>query len=339
MVSTIISAVLRALRECTFTIEQGRITCLVGPNGAGKTTIFNVITGFLKPDEGSVAFRGRKLDGLRPQAIVHAGIARTFQNLRLFTDLTALDNVMVGIGSQFGEEPIGAIFRPLHTARAQTQRRETALATLEHVGLADRAHDLVRNLSYGEQKLLTVARVLATGAELLLLDEPASGLSAGALDAVMALLRRLQSEGKTLLVVEHNTRVVQQIADDVLFLHQGHLMAQGTPEHIISDPALAEIYFGGATVMLQLVWARRGLRREDGYLRCVVRAGAGTDPGVPRPQRCRKNHDAENGDGPAAAARRQAGVRRPTHRPVGRVAIASPWGCGCCPKAAAFSPT
>ncbi len=237
---------LRALRECTFTIGQGRVTCLVGPNGAGKTTIFNAITGFLKPDEGSVTFKGRKLDGLRPQAIVHAGIARTFQNLRLFTDLSALDNVMVGIGNQFGEEPVGAILRPLHTMRRQRRLRQEALATLDHVGLADRAHDTVRNLSYGEQKLLTVARVLATGAELLLLDEPASGLSAGALDAVMALLRRLQSEGKTLLVVEHNTRVVQQIADDVLFLHQGHLMAQGTPQAIISDPALAEIYFGGA---------------------------------------------------------------------------------------------
>jgi branched-chain amino acid transport system ATP-binding protein len=237
---------LRALQECSFAIEQGRITCLVGPNGAGKTTIFNVITGFLKPDEGSVTFRGRRLDGLRPQAIVHAGIARTFQNLRLFADLTALDNVMVGIARQFGEEPIGAIFRPVHAARAQRRRREEAIAILTHVGLADRAHELVRNLSYGEQKLLTIARVLATGAELLLLDEPASGLSAGALDAIMALLRRLQSEGKTLLVVEHNTRVVQQIADEVLFLHQGHLMAQGTPERIISDPALAEIYFGGA---------------------------------------------------------------------------------------------
>jgi ABC-type branched-subunit amino acid transport system ATPase component len=237
---------LHALQDCSFTIEQGRITCLVGPNGAGKTTIFNAITGFLKPDEGSVMFRGRKLDGLRPQSIVRAGIARTFQNLRLFADLTALDNVMIGIANQFGEEPLGAIFRPLHTARTQTRRRQEAIATLDRVGLADRAHDLVRNLSYGEQKLLTVARVLATGAELLLLDEPASGLSAGALDAVMGLLRRLQTEGQTLLVVEHNTRVVQQIADEVLFLHQGHLMAQGTPREIITDPALAEIYFGGA---------------------------------------------------------------------------------------------
>jgi len=237
---------LRALSDCSFIIEQGRITCLVGPNGAGKTTIFNVITGFLRPDEGSVTFRGHKLDGLRPQAIVHHGIARTFQNLRLFADLTALDNVLVGIAGQFGEEPLGAIFRPLHTARAQARRKAEALRTLEHVGLAARAADLVRNLSYGEQKLLTIARVLATGAELLLLDEPASGLSAGALDAVMALLRRLQADGKTLLVVEHNTRVVQQIADQMLFLHQGHLMAQGAPEQIISDPELAEIYFGGA---------------------------------------------------------------------------------------------
>jgi ABC-type branched-subunit amino acid transport system ATPase component len=237
---------LLALQDCSFTIVERRITCLVGPNGAGKTTIFNVITGFLKPDEGSVTFRGRSLDGLAPQAVVHAGIARTFQNLRLFADLTALDNVMVGLPRQFAEEPLGAIFRPLHAARTQGRRREEALGILSHVGLADRATERVRNLSYGEQKLLTVARVLATGAELLLLDEPASGLSASALDNIMALLRRLQNEGKTLLVVEHNTRVVQQIADDVLFLHQGRLMAQGTPQQIIADPALAEIYFGGA---------------------------------------------------------------------------------------------
>jgi ABC-type branched-subunit amino acid transport system ATPase component len=237
---------LHALRACSFDIEQGRITCLVGPNGAGKTTIFNAITGFLRPDEGHVTFRGQSLDGLRPQAIVHAGIARTFQNLRLFTELSALDNVLVGLPRQFAEEPLGAIFRPLHAARSLTRRREEALRILDHVGLADRARETVRNLSYGEQKLLTVARVLATGAELILLDEPASGLSAGALDAVMTLLRRLQGEGKTLLVVEHNTRVVQQIADEVLFLHQGHLMARGSPADIIADPALAEIYFGGA---------------------------------------------------------------------------------------------
>ena len=132
-----------------------------------------------------------------------------------------------------------------YARRAQAIRRLEALALLEPVGLAGRAGDLVRNLSYGEQKLLCIARILATGAELLLLDEPTSGLSGAALDSVMALLRRLQADGKTLLVVEHNTRVVQQIADEVLFLHQGHLMAQGSPQQITSDPALAEIYFGG----------------------------------------------------------------------------------------------
>ena len=237
---------LQALNDCGFTIEAGCITCLVGPNGAGKTTIFNVITGFLRPDTGSVSFRGRRLDGLTPQAIVRAGIARSFQNLRLFADLTALDNVMVALPGAFGEDPLGALFRPLHTARVEARRRAEAMERLEHVGLAERAGDRVRNLSYGEQKLLTVARLLATGAELLLLDEPASGLASGALDQVMALLRRLQAEGKTLLVVEHNTRVVQQIADQVLFLHQGHLLAKGPPQQIIADPALAEIYFGGA---------------------------------------------------------------------------------------------
>jgi branched-chain amino acid transport system ATP-binding protein len=237
---------LKALNDCSFTIQRGRITCLVGPNGAGKTTIFNVITGFLRPNSGSVTFKGQVLDGWKPQAIVAAGIARTFQNLRLFVDLTAVDNVLASLPAQTGEEPVGAIFRPFHTAAAQRRRREEALAILNRVGLPTRAGDFVRNLSYGEQKLLIIARVLATGAELLLLDEPASGLSAGALDGVMTLLRRLQDDGKTLLVVEHNTRVVQQIADDVLFLHQGHLMSQGSPEAIVNDPALAEIYFGGA---------------------------------------------------------------------------------------------
>ena len=237
---------LKALNDCSFTIQRGRITCLVGPNGAGKTTIFNVITGFLRPNAGSVSFKGQALDGWKPQAIVAAGIARTFQNLRLFIDLTAMDNVLASLPNQAGEEPVAAIFRPFHVASAQRRRRDEARVILDRVGLSHRANDFVRNLSYGEQKLLIIARVLATGAELLLLDEPASGLSAGALDGVMTLLLRLQDDGKTLLVVEHNTRVVQKIADDVLFLHQGHLMAQGPPEMIVNDPALAEIYFGGA---------------------------------------------------------------------------------------------
>lgn len=236
---------LQALRDCSFTVAKGRITCLVGPNGAGKTTIFNAITGFLAPDTGHVEFQGASLDGKTPQQIVRHGIACTFQNLRLFADLTARDNVLAGMQDHVGEDPLSAIFRPFHTARALAGKRQAAMAVLAHVGLEDRAETRVANLSYGEQKLLCIARILATGAELLLLDEPTSGLSGAALTEVMALLRRLQAEGKTLLVVEHNTRVVQQIADDVLFLHQGNLMAQGSPAEIIADPKLAEIYFGG----------------------------------------------------------------------------------------------
>jgi branched-chain amino acid transport system ATP-binding protein len=236
---------LQALDDCSFTVEPGRITCLVGPNGAGKTTIFNVITGFLRPDSGSVRFREQSLDGLGPQAIVRAGAARTFQNLRLFFELTVLQNVLVAMPESFGEEPLGALFRPFRTRRVDRARSAEAEQALAQVGLGARAHEIVGNLSFGEQKLLSIGRVLATGAELLLLDEPASGLDTEALDAVTALLRTLQQAGKSLLVVEHNTRVVQRIADDVLFLHQGRLLAQGAPEQIIADPALAEIYFGG----------------------------------------------------------------------------------------------
>jgi ABC-type branched-subunit amino acid transport system ATPase component len=237
---------LQALRDCSFSIGPGKIICLVGPNGAGKTTVFNAITGFLKADSGEVSFKEHRLTGKRPQAIVRLGVARTFQNLRLFTDLTALDNVVSALPDQFGEEPIGATFRPFRTSRAQKALRDKAAANLSDVGLSARSDDFVRNLSYGEQKLLSIGRVLATGAELLLLDEPTSGLSGDALESVMALLRRLRDQGRSQLVVEHNTRVVQQIADEVLFLHQGHVMAQGHPQTIIADPALAEIYFGGA---------------------------------------------------------------------------------------------
>ncbi len=145
---------LQALRDCSFSIGEGKIICLVGPNGAGKTTVFNAITGFMKADSGEVNFKDYQLTGKRPQAIVRLGVARTFQNLRLFTDLTALDNVVSALPSQFGEEPIGATFRPFRTARAQRASSEKAAAILSDVGLSARSGDFVRNLSYGEQKLL-----------------------------------------------------------------------------------------------------------------------------------------------------------------------------------------
>ena len=148
---------LQALRDCSFSIGAGKIICLVGPNGAGKTTVFNAITGFLKADSGEVSFKEHRLTGKRPQAIVRLGVARTFQNLRLFTDLTALDNVVSALPDQFGEEPIGATFRPFRTSRAQKALRDKAAAILSDVGLSARSDDFVRNLSYGEQKLLSIS--------------------------------------------------------------------------------------------------------------------------------------------------------------------------------------
>ena len=236
---------LQALDKCSFTIPRGKTTCLVGPNGAGKTTIFNVITGFLRPDEGTITFNGRVLNGLAPRQIIRGGIARTFQNLRVFEELTALDNVIVYLSGDEAVGPAAALARPFHTNAELKRKKERALKLLEDVGLAHKANDVPRNLSFGQQKLLCIARVLATGADLLLLDEPTSGLSQSALTNMVDMVHKLKEKGHTLLVVEHNTRMVQRIADEILFLDQGRLVAQGSPAKILSDPKLAEIYFGG----------------------------------------------------------------------------------------------
>lgn len=237
---------LQALDVCSFKVGRQRSTCLVGPNGAGKTTIFNVITGFVRPDQGSILYEGQGIDGRSPREIVRLGIARTFQNLRLFTEMTALENVMVYLRGDEATGPLEALVRPLRVNAALRRKRDAAHAFLEEVGLAHKAADTVRNLSFGQQKLLCIARVLATGAELLLLDEPTSGLSQSALTTMVDLVDKLRAQGRTLLVVEHNTRVVQRIADEILFLHQGRLIAQGEPAAILADPALAAIYFGAA---------------------------------------------------------------------------------------------
>ena len=236
---------LKALDDCSFVVAPKRTTCLVGPNGAGKTSVFNVITGFIRADEGRIRFQDRDITGLSRHEIVQRGIARTFQNLRLFDDMTAADNVVVCLGDESANGPLMAMLRPFHTNAVVRRKTEAAVAILEEVGLGHKAFAPVTSLSYGQKKLLCIARVLATGAELLLLDEPTSGLSAGALETMVEMVRKLKDGGKTLLVVEHNTRIVQKIADDVLFLHQGRLIASGTPAEIIENDELGRIYFGG----------------------------------------------------------------------------------------------
>ncbi len=233
-----------ALTDCTFAIRPRETSCVVGPNGAGKTSIFNVVTGFVAPDAGRVVFKDADLTHRNRRDRVRAGIARTFQNLRLFEELSVLDNVLVCLDDEAANDPLAAIFRPLHTETVLRRKRERARGYIAQVGLTHKEADLAKNLSYGQKKLLCIARVLATEAELLLLDEPTSGLAAAALDNMVELIHRLKASGKTLLVVEHNTRIVRRIADEVLFFHRGTLLAQGRPEDIIANAELGKIYFG-----------------------------------------------------------------------------------------------
>lgn len=235
---------IKALDDCSFEIERSRTSCVVGPNGAGKTSVFNVITGFIQPDSGSVRFKDADIMNVSRHGRVRLGIARTFQNLRLFEDLTTVDNVMVCLGDEAGNTVVSSIFRPFFTNAVLKQKKEQASQLLQEVGLGHKLDAKASDLSYGQKKLLCIARVLATGAELILLDEPTSGLAAGALDQMVEMIHKLKAQGKTLLVVEHNTKIVQRIADDVLFFHRGHLMAQGTPQEIIANEELGKIYFG-----------------------------------------------------------------------------------------------
>ena len=235
----------RVLEKTTFSLPEGQVTCLVGPNGAGKTTAFDCITGFLSFDAGSIRLRGTDLTGLGRGEIVQRGIARSFQNLRLFDEMSVIDNVVVCLADEAGNDPLTAIFRPFHSAALLRRKRAQALSILEQVGLVHKAEDLVTQISYGQQKLLCIARVLATDADLLLLDEPTSGLSATALDNMVKVIAGLSKSGKTLLVVEHNTRIVRDIADRIVFMHQGRVLAEGAPQDVLDRADLIEIYFGG----------------------------------------------------------------------------------------------
>lgn len=235
---------LTALNDCSFDVDPSKTTCVVGPNGAGKTSVFNVITGFIQADVGSIEFKGQDITRATRHDRVKRGIGRTFQNLRLFEELTTVENVMVCLNEETANNPLTAILRPFHTQAVLRSKVDHASSLLESVGLGHKLDAVAKSLSYGQKKLLCIARVLATEAELILLDEPTSGLAAAALDAMVEMIHQLKEQGKTLLVVEHNTRIVQRIADDVLFLHRGHMMARGTPGEIMANDELARIYFG-----------------------------------------------------------------------------------------------
>ncbi len=235
---------LRAVDRLSCTVEQKKVTSLIGPNGAGKTTAFNLISGFVRPSAGRVRYRDIDITGMEPDRIVALGLARTFQDLRLFQRMTALENVMLGLQRQPGERLVHAVLGRATLGAERAAARGRALAILEELGLAAKAGELAHNLAYGEQKLLAIARAMATDADLLLLDEPAAGLGREAVDTVLEVIRRLVRRGRTVLLIDHHMEAVMDVSDHVVVLDAGRKIAEGGPEEVQHDQEVVRVYLG-----------------------------------------------------------------------------------------------